>query len=100
MGKVHVAIVEDDKEIREMLRNRVDHADGMTTVRVFANAESFLQGFAQLDTFPPDVKYVDLLIDVQAADGSWANTESNAWWEDRPQLVTAWSVIALEQVLK
>jgi squalene-hopene/tetraprenyl-beta-curcumene cyclase len=40
------------------------------------------------------------LLGLQAADGSWANTESNAWWEDRPQLVTAWSVIALEHVLK
>ncbi|GMV46273.1 MAG: hypothetical protein AMXMBFR66_16710 [Pseudomonadota bacterium] len=40
------------------------------------------------------------LLGLQAADGSWANAESNAWWEDRPQLVTAWSVIALEQVIK
>ena len=40
------------------------------------------------------------LMSLQAADGSWSNTESNAWWEDRPQLVTAWSVIALEQALK
>ena len=40
------------------------------------------------------------LLSLQAADGSWANRDSNAWWEDRPQLVTAWSVIALEQALK
>jgi squalene-hopene/tetraprenyl-beta-curcumene cyclase len=40
------------------------------------------------------------LLSLQAADGSWANRDSNAWWEDRPQLVTAWSVIALEHVLK
>lgn len=40
------------------------------------------------------------LLSLQAADGSWANRDSNAWWEDRPQLVTAWSVIALEQVIK
>jgi squalene-hopene/tetraprenyl-beta-curcumene cyclase len=40
------------------------------------------------------------LLALQAADGSWANADSNAWWEDRPQLVTAWSVIALEHVLK
>ena len=32
------------------------------------------------------------------SDGGWANRDS--WWEDRPQLVTAWSVIALEQALK
>jgi len=40
------------------------------------------------------------LLGLQAADGSWANADSNAWWEDRPQLVTAWSVIALEHALK
>lgn len=40
------------------------------------------------------------LLGLQAADGSWANADSNAWWEDRPQLVTAWSVIALEHTLK
>ena len=39
------------------------------------------------------------LLSLQSPDGSWANRDSNAWWEDRPQLVTAWSVIALEQVL-
>lgn len=37
---------------------------------------------------------------LQNPDGSWANRDSNAWWEDRPQLVTAWSVIALEHTLK
>ena len=40
------------------------------------------------------------LVSLQAADGSWANPDSKAWWEDRPQLVTAWSVIALEHALK
>ena len=40
------------------------------------------------------------LLSLQAPDGSWANRDSNAWWEDRPQLVTAWSVIALEHVIK
>ena len=39
------------------------------------------------------------LLTLQSPDGSWANRDSNAWWEDRPQLVTAWSVIALNQVL-
>jgi squalene-hopene/tetraprenyl-beta-curcumene cyclase len=43
---------------------------------------------------------VTKLLSVQAADGSWANADSNAWWEDRPQLVTAWSVIAIEHALK
>jgi squalene-hopene/tetraprenyl-beta-curcumene cyclase len=40
------------------------------------------------------------LVGLQAPDGSWANQDSNKWWEDKPQLVTAWSVIALEHVLK
>jgi squalene-hopene/tetraprenyl-beta-curcumene cyclase len=40
------------------------------------------------------------LLSLQSPDGSWANRDSNAWWEDRPQLVTAWSVIALEHVVK
>jgi squalene-hopene/tetraprenyl-beta-curcumene cyclase len=43
---------------------------------------------------------VQKLLSLQAADGSWANRDSNAWWEDRPQLVTAWSVIAIEHALK
>ena len=40
------------------------------------------------------------LVSLQAADGSWSNPDSNAWWEDKPQLVTAWSLIALEHALK
>lgn len=35
------------------------------------------------------------LIDLQKADGSWANT-SGRWWEKDPNLVTAYSVMALE----
>lgn len=40
------------------------------------------------------------LVGLQAPDGSWSNKDSNKWWEDKPQLVTAWSVIALEHALK
>lgn len=40
------------------------------------------------------------LIGLQSPDGSWANKDSNKWWEDKPQLVTAWSVIALEHALR
>jgi squalene-hopene/tetraprenyl-beta-curcumene cyclase len=40
------------------------------------------------------------LVSLQATDGSWSNPDSKAWWEDRPQLVTAWCVIALEHALK
>lgn len=40
------------------------------------------------------------LVSLQAADGTWANPDSKAWWEDKQQLVTAWSVIALEHALR
>jgi squalene-hopene/tetraprenyl-beta-curcumene cyclase len=40
------------------------------------------------------------LVSLQQPDGSWVNKDSNKWWEDKPQLVTAWSVIALEHALK
>jgi len=40
------------------------------------------------------------LIGMQSPDGSWTNKDSNKWWEDKPQLVTAWSVIALEHALR
>jgi len=40
------------------------------------------------------------LIALQDADGSWVNHDSNEWWEDKPELATSWSVIALEHVLK
>ncbi len=42
----------------------------------------------------------DRLILIQNADGSWMNKDSALWWEDKPELATAWSVIALEQMLK
>jgi squalene-hopene/tetraprenyl-beta-curcumene cyclase len=38
------------------------------------------------------------LVSLQAADGSWSNRDSNQWWEDKPQLVTTWAVMALENV--
>ncbi len=38
------------------------------------------------------------LIDRQAADGSWINSESGRWWENQPALVTAYAVLALEHV--
>ncbi|MDP1902506.1 MAG: terpene cyclase/mutase family protein [Rubrivivax sp.] len=40
------------------------------------------------------------LTSLQNPDGTWSNPDSKAWWEDKPQLVTAWSVIALEHALK
>ncbi len=38
------------------------------------------------------------LISLQNADGSWANTASGRWMESDPVLVTAYTVLALEQV--
>jgi len=43
---------------------------------------------------------VERLITLQAADGSWVNRDSKDWWEDKPELVTSWSLIALEHALK
>ena len=40
------------------------------------------------------------LVAQQRPDGSWINTGSRAFWEDKPELVTAWAVLALEQVMK
>jgi squalene-hopene/tetraprenyl-beta-curcumene cyclase len=40
------------------------------------------------------------LIKLQNPDGSWVNNDAKLWWEDKPELATAWSVIALEHILK
>jgi squalene-hopene/tetraprenyl-beta-curcumene cyclase len=40
------------------------------------------------------------LIQLQDADGSWVNRDSSVFWENRPELATSWSVLALERVLK
>jgi squalene-hopene/tetraprenyl-beta-curcumene cyclase len=40
------------------------------------------------------------LLSQQQPDGSWVNKDSNKWWENNPHLVTAWTVIALEQAVK
>jgi len=40
------------------------------------------------------------LILLENPDGSWINKDSGLWWEDKPELASAWSVIALEQMLK
>jgi len=41
----------------------------------------------------------DKLITIQAADGSWVN-DNGRWWENNPVLVTAYGVLALEELLK
>ncbi|MBB5032199.1 hypothetical protein [Prosthecobacter vanneervenii] len=40
------------------------------------------------------------LIILQNSDGSWANTVSGRWMESDPVLVTAYTVLALEQVYR
>jgi len=41
----------------------------------------------------------DKLISIQGADGSWAN-ENGRWWENNPDLVTAYCIMALEEMLQ
>ena len=40
------------------------------------------------------------LLELQNDDGSWVNPESPRWWEGNKDLVTAWSVIALNAALQ
>ncbi len=40
------------------------------------------------------------LLSLQNEDGSWVNPDSPRWWEGNKELVTAWSVIALNAALK
>ncbi len=40
------------------------------------------------------------LLSLQDKDGSWVNKDSPRWWEGDRNLVTAWSVIALNQVIR
>lgn len=42
---------------------------------------------------------INRLMALQKADGSWVNDESGRWWEDRKDLVTAWTVIALNNAI-
>jgi squalene-hopene/tetraprenyl-beta-curcumene cyclase len=59
--------------------------------------DTFVDGKGQKRNWK--IELAQKLVSLQKADGSWANADSNAWWEDKPQLVTAWSVIALEHAL-
>jgi len=40
------------------------------------------------------------LLSLQDKDGSWINKDSPRWWEGNKNLVTAWSVIALNHVIR
>ncbi len=59
--------------------------------------DSFIDGKGQRRLWKSEL--AAKLVSLQGPDGTWANADSNAWWEDKPQLVTAWSVIALEHAL-
>ncbi len=39
------------------------------------------------------------LIDLQQADGTWVNA-NNRWWEGDPNLVTAYTLLALSNLLQ
>lgn len=39
------------------------------------------------------------LVSLQDADGSWINKDSSRWWENNKDLVTSWSLIALNQAV-
>ena len=43
---------------------------------------------------------VQRLVTLQEPDGSWVNRDSKDWWEDKPELVTSWSLQALEHAMK
>ncbi|MDO9074394.1 MAG: terpene cyclase/mutase family protein [Rubrivivax sp.] len=60
--------------------------------------DTFVDGKGQTRNWKAEL--AQKLVSLRADDGSWRNADSNAWWEDKPQLVTAWSVIALEHALK
>lgn len=54
---VRVALVEDDKEIRELLESGLKRAERIQVVRCFANAEDFLSAFPGLEV---DVVLMDI----------------------------------------
>jgi squalene-hopene/tetraprenyl-beta-curcumene cyclase len=61
-------------------------------------ADEFTDGKGQKHNWRNEL--AQRLVSLQGPDGSWVNKDSNKWWEDKPQLVTAWTVIALEHALK
>ena len=60
--------------------------------------DTFTDGKGQVHNWRNEL--AQKLISLQAADGSWVNPDSNKWWENNPHLVTAWTVIALEQIVR
>jgi len=60
--------------------------------------DTFVDGTGQTRNWRNEL--AQKLVSLQAQDGSWVNPDSNKWWENNPHLVTAWTVIALEHVVR
>lgn len=60
--------------------------------------DTFVDGTGQTRNWRNEL--AQKLVSLQAPDGSWVNPDSNKWWENNPHLVTAWTVIALEHVVR
>lgn len=56
-GPVRVAIVEDDKGIRDLMRSTIEREPDMRVVRTFPNADDFLEAFPTLEL---DVVIMDI----------------------------------------
>ncbi len=56
-GPIHVAIVEDDPEIRQLLQLLIDASPGFSCKLVYPDAEAAL---AEIPTYPPDVVLMDI----------------------------------------
>ncbi len=54
---IRIALVEDDKEIRELLRSRIEREEGFQFVRGYPSAEDFLKGLPDLEV---DVVLMDI----------------------------------------
>lgn len=40
------------------------------------------------------------LVSIQRSDGHWVNDDSSRWWENNPDLVTAYCLLALEEIIR
>ena len=48
---------------------------------------------------PWRIELINKLLSLQAEDGHWVNTEDR-WWEGNPDLVTAYSILAMQIALE
>lgn len=72
--------------------------NALAKVMVAYGDDTFVDGKGQQRNWRNEL--AQKLLSLQAANGSWSNPGSSAWMEGRPELVTAWSVIALEHTIK